>query len=162
MWSPDQFLARLETFDTTDHLAGITHTWQGDLSVEQLFAMVGIPDQWALTHKQNKYGKLNLCNTKVYRLRRSRCKLTSKKTIAHDDITLWAMAFKILMVSLTFNSTFFITHFRENCSKQNMKNTFEENDFFLWKFSVNRKENELHRKYKVFGGLRKKLRLCQF
>ena len=32
-----------------------------------------------------------------------------------------------------------------------MKNTFWEN-FCSWKFSVNRKEKELHRKYKVLGG----------
>ena len=33
-----------------------------------------------------------------------------------------------------------------------MKKTFQENVFVCEDFSVNRKEIELHRKYKVFGG----------
>ena len=33
-----------------------------------------------------------------------------------------------------------------------MKKTFRENVFVCEDFSLNRKENELHRKYKVLGG----------
>ena len=33
-----------------------------------------------------------------------------------------------------------------------MKKTFRENGFVCENFSLNRKENKLHRKYKVFGG----------
>ena len=40
-------------------------------------------------------------------------------------LSLW----EILRLLLTFNSTSFIKHFREKCSKQNMKNTFLENIF---------------------------------
>ena len=47
---------------------------------------------------------------------------------------------------------FFIIHFREKWSKQIIKNTFRENVFVCEDFSQNRKENELHRKYMVFGG----------
>ena len=53
----------------------------------------------------------------------------------------------------SFNSMFFIIHFREKCSKQNMKNTVQKNVFVCEDFSLNRKENELHRKYKAFGGV---------
>ena len=45
-----------------------------------------------------------------------------------------------------------IIHFREKCSKQNMKNTFSENVFVCEDFFFNLKENELHRKYKGLGG----------
>ena len=34
-----------------------------------------------------------------------------------------------------------------------MKNTFLEKVFVYEDFSVNHKENELHKKYKVFGGV---------
>ena len=54
--------------------------------------------------------------------------------------------------SLTLYKKFFIIHFQEKCSKQNMKNTFRENVFVCEDFSLNRKENELHRKYSFFGG----------
>ena len=43
-----------------------------------------------------------------------------------------------------------------------MKNTFRENVFISEDFSINRKEKELHRKYRFFGGLRKILLLLQF
>ena len=33
-----------------------------------------------------------------------------------------------------------------------MKKTFQKNDFICDDFSLNRKENELRRKYEVFGG----------
>ena len=47
---------------------------------------------------------------------------------------LWAMSGRQdlgVLGSLTFNSTSFITHFREKCSKQNMKNTFEKMFLFV-------------------------------
>ena len=34
-----------------------------------------------------------------------------------------------------------------------MKNIFRENGFVCEDFSLNRKENELHRKYRFFGGV---------
>ena len=43
-----------------------------------------------------------------------------------------------------------------------MKKIFQENVFVCEDFSLNRKENELYRKYKVLGGLRKMLWLRQF
>ena len=43
--------------------------------------------------------------------------------------------------------------FREKLSKQNMKKIFQENVFICEDFSLNRKENELRRKYGIFGGL---------
>ena len=46
----------------------------------------------------------------------------------------------------------FIIYFREKCSKQNMKNIFRENVFVYEDFSLNREENELHRKYTFFRG----------
>ena len=33
-----------------------------------------------------------------------------------------------------------------------MKKTFQKNGFVCEDFSLNRKENDLHRKYKIFGG----------
>ena len=54
--------------------------------------------------------------------------------------------------SLNFKFNIFIMHFREKCSEQNMKKTFPDIVFVYEDFSLNRKENELHRKYKVFGG----------
>ena len=53
--------------------------------------------------------------------------------------------------SLTFIFNIFIIQFREKC-KQRMKKTFRENVFVCKDFSLNCKENELHRKYMVFGG----------
>ena len=41
---------------------------------------------------------------------------------------------------------------REKLSKQNMKKTFRENVFICEDFSLNRKENELRRKYGISGG----------
>ena len=64
--------------------------------------------------------------------------------------------------SFTFKFNIFIIQFREKCSKQKMKKTFGENVLACEDFSLNRKENELHRKYKVLGGLRKMLWLLQF
>ena len=52
---------------------------------------------------------------------------------------------------MTFKFNIFIIEFREKCSKQNMKKTFQENVFVCEDFSLNHEENELHRKYKVFG-----------
>ena len=37
-----------------------------------------------------------------------------------------------------------------------MKKTFRENVFIWEDFSLNRKENELRRKYRVFGGYKEK------
>ena len=54
--------------------------------------------------------------------------------------------------SLTFKFNIFIIQFREKCSEQNMKKTVRKIIFVCEDFSLNRKENELHRKYKVFGG----------
>ena len=53
--------------------------------------------------------------------------------------------------SLTFKLAVFIIQFREKCSKQNTKNTFRENDFVCEDFSLNRKENDVHRKYRFWG-----------
>ena len=53
--------------------------------------------------------------------------------------------------SLTLKFNIFIIQFREKCSKQNIKKTFRENVFVCKDFSLNRKENELHRKYMVLG-----------
>ena len=58
----------------------------------------------------------------------------------------------ILRGSLTFKFDIFIIHFREKCSKQNMKKTIREIVIVCEDFSLNRKENELCRKYRVFGG----------
>ena len=58
----------------------------------------------------------------------------------------------ILKGPLTFKFNIFIIQFREKCSKQNMKKTFRENVFVCEDISLNRKENELHRKYKVLEG----------
>ena len=61
---------------------------------------------------------------------------------------------------LNFKFNIFIIQFTEKCYKQrkpfekNMKKAFREIDFVCKDFSLNRKENELHRKYKVFGGSR--------
>ena len=63
---------------------------------------------------------------------------------------------------LTLKFTIFIIQFTEKCSKQNMKKTFRENVIVSEDFSLNHKENELHRKYMVLGGLRKMLWLRQF
>ena len=46
---------------------------------------------------------------------------------------------------------FFIIHFREKNSKQNMKKTFRENVFVCEDFSLNHKENKLQRKYIFWG-----------
>ena len=54
--------------------------------------------------------------------------------------------------SLTFKFNIFIMQFREQCSKRNMKKAFREIIFVCEDFSLNREENELHRKYKVLGG----------
>ena len=59
--------------------------------------------------------------------------------------------FPSLWGTLTFNSTSFIIHFREKCFKRNIKNTFRENVFVCEDFSLNRKENKLHRKYRFFS-----------
>ena len=58
----------------------------------------------------------------------------------------------VLRGSLTVKFNIFIIQFREKCSKQNMKEPFRENVFVCEDFSLNRKENELHRKNKVLGG----------
>ena len=42
--------------------------------------------------------------------------------------------------------------FREKWSKQNTKKTFLEKVFIFEDFSLNRKENELHRKYGILEG----------
>ena len=52
--------------------------------------------------------------------------------------------------SLTFKFNRLIIEFREKCSKQNMKKAVLEIVFVCEDFSLNRKENELHRKYKAF------------
>ena len=54
-----------------------------------------------------------------------------------------------------FKFSIFIIKFREKCSEQNMKKIFREIVFVCEDFYLNCKENELHRKYKIFGGLRK-------
>ena len=64
----------------------------------------------------------------------------------------WPVNDEPLRGSLTFKFDIFITQFREKLSKQNMKKTFRENVFICEDFSLNRKENELRRKYRVFGG----------
>ena len=63
---------------------------------------------------------------------------------------------------MTVKFNIFVIKFREKCSKQNMKKTFRENVFVCEDFSLNRKESELYRKYKVLGGLWKIYRLLQF
>ena len=54
--------------------------------------------------------------------------------------------------SLTIKFNIFIIQFREKCSKQNIKKTFWENVFVCEDFSLNQKENKLHRKYNIFVG----------
>ena len=54
--------------------------------------------------------------------------------------------------SLTLKFNIFIIQCREKWTKQNMKKTFRENVFICEDFSVNRKENELRRKYGILGG----------
>ena len=64
--------------------------------------------------------------------------------------------------SLTFELNIVIIHFREKCSKQNMKKTFRENVIVCEDFSLNCKENELHKKFWFLGGLRKRTRIPNF
>ena len=61
-----------------------------------------------------------------------------------------AFALTILRGSLTFKFNISIIQFREKLSKQNMKKTFRENVFICDDISLNREENELRRKYRVF------------
>ena len=58
----------------------------------------------------------------------------------------------ILRGSLTLKFNIFIIRCREKLSKQNMKKPFRENVFICEDFSLNRRENELRRKYGIFGG----------
>ena len=57
-----------------------------------------------------------------------------------------------LRVSLTEKFNIYMFQFREKWFKQNMKKTFRKNVFICEDFSLNRKENELHKKYGIFGG----------
>ena len=54
--------------------------------------------------------------------------------------------------SLTFNLMFFIIHFREKCSKQNMKNTFWENVFVCGNFLSTINKTSCIENIRFFGG----------
>ena len=73
------------------------------------------------------------------------------RTQAQSSITSFSTV-QSVRGSLTFKFDILIIQFGEKCSKQNIKKTFRKNAFVCEDFSLNRKENELHRKYMFFGG----------
>ena len=96
----------------------------------------------------------------IYRIRNT-LDIKSKRLIYYspihpyltDCVNVWSSTYRTnLRGGLTFKFNIFIIQFREKCSKQNMKKTFRENVFVCEDVSLNRKENELHGKYRFFGG----------
>ena len=103
---------------------------------------------------------LQECSFLEIGMKRERCFLIRKKNnpfwkweravlMFHMDLRVHSYQ---LWVSLTFNLTSFIIHFREKCYKQNMMNTFYENVFVCKNFLSTVKKMSCIENLWFFGG----------